>query len=73
MNKIYKLPEKRERYYTIGGSGKLNDYAAIALFEGQDGKREAVIGIQAPTAEVAASSYLRRAAALASLGLELWG
>ena len=39
------LPEKRERYYTIGGSGELNDYTAIALFEGQDGKREAVIGI----------------------------
>jgi hypothetical protein len=39
------LPEKRENYYTIGGSGELNDYTAIALFEGQDGKREAVIGI----------------------------
>ena len=39
------LPEKRERFYTIGGSGELNDYTAIALFEGQDGKREAVIGI----------------------------
>ena len=39
------LPEKREHYYTIGGSGELNDYTAIALFEGQDGKREAVIGI----------------------------
>ena len=39
------LPEKRERYYTIGGSGELSDYTAIALFEGQDGKREAVIGI----------------------------
>jgi hypothetical protein len=39
------LPEKRERYYTVGGSGELHDYIAIALFEGQDGKREAVIGI----------------------------
>ena len=39
------LPEKREHYYTISGSGELNDYTAIALFEGQDGKREAVIGI----------------------------
>ena len=39
------LPEKRERYYTIGGSGDLHDYTAIALFEGRDGKREAVIGI----------------------------
>jgi len=28
---------------------------------------------QAPAAEVAASSCLRRAAALAGLGLELWG
>ncbi len=40
------LPEKRERYFTIGGSGKLNDYTAIALFEGQDGKRDAVLGIK---------------------------
>jgi len=40
------LPEKRERYFTIGGSGKLEDYTAIALFEGQDGKRDAVIGIK---------------------------
>ena len=39
------LPEKRERYYTVGGSGELHDYTAVALFEGQDGKREAVIGI----------------------------
>ena len=39
------LPEKRERYYTVGGSGELHDYTAIALLEGQDGKREAVIGI----------------------------
>jgi len=39
------LPEKRERYFTVGGSGKLEDYTAIALFEGKDGKREAVIGI----------------------------
>lgn len=27
------LPEKRERYYTVGGSGELHDYNAIALFE----------------------------------------
>jgi hypothetical protein len=40
------LPEKRERYFTIGGSGKLEDYTAIALFEGQDGKRDAVLGIK---------------------------
>jgi hypothetical protein len=40
------LPEKRERYFTIGGSGKLKDYTAIALFEGQDGKRDAVLGIK---------------------------
>ena len=39
------LPEKREHYYTVGGSGELHDYTAIALLEGQDGKREAVIGI----------------------------
>ena len=39
------LPEKRELYYTVGGSGRLDDYTAIALFEGKDGKRDAVIGI----------------------------
>jgi len=31
--------------WRIGGSGELNDYTAIALFEEQDGRREAVIGI----------------------------
>jgi len=40
------LPEKRGRYFTVGGSGKLEDYTAIALFEGKDGKRDAVIGIK---------------------------
>ena len=40
------LPEKRERYFTIGGSGKLEDYTAIALFERQDGMRDAVLGIK---------------------------
>jgi hypothetical protein len=40
------LPEKRERYFTVAGSGKLEDYTAIALFEGKDGKRDAVIGIK---------------------------
>ena len=40
------LPQKRERYFTVGGSGKLDDYTAIALFEGQNGKRDAVIGIK---------------------------
>ena len=39
------LPEKRERYYTIGGSGELEDYTAIAFFETPEGKRDAVIGI----------------------------
>ena len=40
------LPEKRERYFSIGGSGKLEDYTAIALFERQDGMRDAVLGIK---------------------------
>jgi hypothetical protein len=40
------LPEKRERYFTVAGSGALEDYTAIALFEGKDNKRDAVIGIK---------------------------
>ena len=40
------LPEKRERYFTVGGSGKSNDYTAIALFEGADNKRDVVLGIK---------------------------
>lgn len=40
------LPEKRERYFTVGGSGNLDDYTAIALFDTQDGKRDAVLGIK---------------------------
>jgi hypothetical protein len=40
------LPEKRERYFTVSGSGKFKDYTAISLFEGKDGKRDAVIGIK---------------------------
>ena len=40
------LPEKRERYFTVAGSGILEDYTAIALFEGKDGKRDAVVGIK---------------------------
>ena len=40
------LPDKRERYFTVGGSGKFEDYTAIALFEGQNEKRDAVIGIK---------------------------
>lgn len=40
------LPEKRECYYSVGGSGSLDDYTAIALFEGKDGKRDAVIGFK---------------------------
>ncbi|MFN9644234.1 MAG: hypothetical protein ACK6BG_03700 [Cyanobacteriota bacterium] len=45
MAKFSKLPEKRERYFTIGGSGNPDDHTAIALFETPDGKREAVIGL----------------------------
>jgi len=46
--------------------GDLLHYSAVAseLLESKS---------QAPAAEVAASSCLRRAAALAGLGLELWG
>lgn len=40
------LPQKRERYFTVAGSGTLEDYTAIALFEGKDNKRDAVIGIK---------------------------
>jgi hypothetical protein len=40
------LPEKRERYFTVGGSGKFKDYTAISLFEGKDCKRDAVVGIK---------------------------
>ena len=45
MSKDLQLPPKRDRYYTIGGSGELEDYTAIALFETPDGQRDAVIGI----------------------------
>jgi hypothetical protein len=38
------LPEKREHYSTVGGKGSHDDYTAIALFEGKDGQRDAVIG-----------------------------
>jgi len=46
--------------------GELLHYSAVAseLLESAS---------KAPTAEVAASSCLKRAAALAGLGLELWG
>jgi len=37
---------KRDRYYTVSGSGKSNDYTAVALFETPEGKRDAVIGIR---------------------------
>jgi len=48
------------------GEGALINYSAMAA-EPLKSKS------QAPAAEVAASSCLRRAAALAGLGLELWG
>lgn len=37
---------KRDRYFTVSGSGKSNDYTAVALFETPEGKRDAVIGIR---------------------------
>jgi hypothetical protein len=45
VSKDLQLPTKRDRYYTIGGSGELEDYTAISLFETPDGQRDAVIGI----------------------------
>ena len=46
MNESDNLPPKSDRYYTVTGSGKSNDYTALALFEIPDGKRDAVIGIR---------------------------
>jgi hypothetical protein len=40
------VTEKRDRYYTVGGSGTLDDFTAIALFQGNNGKRDAVIGVK---------------------------
>ena len=48
------------------GGGDMHHYSGVAS-EPLDSKSKA------PAAEVAASSYLRRAAALAALGLEFWG
>jgi hypothetical protein len=48
------------------GEGELLNYSAVASEQLESASK-------APAAEVAASSCLRRAAALAGLGLELWG
>lgn len=37
---------KRDRYFTVSGSGQSNNYTAVALFETPEGKRDAVIGIR---------------------------
>jgi hypothetical protein len=46
MNEPDNLPPRSDRYYTVSGSGKSNDYTALALFETPEGKRDAVIGIR---------------------------
>lgn len=40
------MTEKKDRYYTVGGSGTFDDFTAIALFQGKSGKRDAVIGVK---------------------------
>jgi hypothetical protein len=44
VSKNTKLPEKVDPYWTVGGSGKPEDFTAIALFQTPNGDRDAVIG-----------------------------
>lgn len=46
MNRSDNLVPKSYRYYTVSGSGKSNDYTALALFDTPEDKRDAVIGIR---------------------------
>ena len=46
MSDSENLPPRSDRYFTVSGSGKSNDYSAVALFETPEGKRDAVIGIR---------------------------